>query len=304
MASLWMLLATFLFALMGAGVKIASQTFSVAEIVLCRGVIGMAMVYALAWRQGGTVRTAFLGAHAWRGAVGVVSLWLWFESIAALPLATAVTLNYMSPIWIAAFLFCLGWWHAKNHLEWPLVGAILLSFSGVALILRPAVEADQWVGALMGLSSGILAALAYLQVRKLGKMGEPEYRVVFYFSLSNVLFGLVGAVATTRPASHAPADAQAWLVLAGLAVCATIAQVAMTRAYRVGKTLVVANLQYTGIIFSSILGVLLWDDVFDWHVWLGMGIILASGIAVTYYNTRNTERGKAVDDTDPIASET
>jgi S-adenosylmethionine uptake transporter len=304
MASLWMLLATFLFALMGACVKLASETFSVSEIVLCRGVIGMAIVYLLAWRQGGTMRTTLLGAHSWRGVVGVVSLWLWFESIAALPLATAVTLNYMSPIWIAVFLFCLGWWQSRQHLEWPLVGAILLSFTGVALILRPAFEAEQWAGALMGLSSGMLAALAYLQVRKLGKLGEPEYRVVFYFSLSNVVFGLAGTLATTRPAQHAPIDATAWLLMLGLAVSATVAQVAMTRAYRVGKTLVVANLQYTGIIFSSILGVLLWNDVFDWHVWLGMAIILASGIAVTFYNTRTTERGKAVEETDPIASET
>jgi hypothetical protein len=60
---------------------------------------------------------------------------------------------------------------------------------------------------------------------------------------------------------------------------------AMTRAYRVGKVLVVANLQYTGIIFSSLWGMLLWGDVFDWHVWLGMGVILASGIAATFYNT-------------------
>ena len=250
------------------------------------------------------MRTALLGAHAWRGVVGVVSLWLWFESISALPLATAVTLNYMSPIWIAVFLFGLGWWHSKNHLEWPLVGAILLSFAGVTLILRPAIESDQWAGAIMGLASGMLAALAYLQVRKLGKLGEPEYRVVFYFSLSNVLFGLIGTLATTRPAEHAPVDLRAWMLMLGLAVFATVAQVAMTRAYRVGKTLVVANLQYTGIVFSSILGVLLWNDVFDWYVWLGMGIILVSGIAVTFYNTRNTERGKAVAETDPIASET
>jgi len=304
MASLWMLLATFLFALMGACVKLASETFSVSEIVLCRGIIGMAIVWLLAWRQGGTMRTTLLGAHAWRGVVGVVSLWLWFESIAALPLATAVTLNYMSPIWIAVFLFGLGWWQSRNHLEWPLVGAILISFAGVTLILRPVVESDHLAGAVMGLLSGMLAALAYLQVRKLGKLGEPEYRVVFYFSMSNVVFGLAGTLSTTRPASHAPVDAKAWLLMIGLAVFATVAQVAMTRAYRVGKTLVVANLQYTGIIFSSILGVLLWGDVFDWHVWLGMAIILVSGIAVTFYNTRNTERGKAVADTDPIASET
>jgi S-adenosylmethionine uptake transporter len=62
-------------------------------------------------------------------------------------------------------------------------------------------------------------------------------------------------------------------------------------------------LQYTGIIFSSLWGMLLFGDVFDWHVWLGMAVILASGIAATFYNTRNTARGAVVQQTDPIASE-
>jgi S-adenosylmethionine uptake transporter len=84
-----------------------------------------------------------------------------------------------------------------------------------------------------------------------------------------------------------------------------MAQIAMTRAYRVGKVLVVANLQYMGIVFSSVWGVALWGDRFDWHVWLGIAVILASGIAATFYNTRSTAaRAAAIKDTDPIASET
>jgi S-adenosylmethionine uptake transporter len=150
----------------------------------------------------------------------------------------------------------------------------------------------------------MLSALAYLQVRRLGKMGEPEYRVVFYFSLTNVAAGFAGTVLDGGPAAMHAIDLQGGLLLLALGVSATVAQMAMTRAYRVGKTLVVANLQYTGIIFSSLIGAVLWGDVFDWYVWLGMGIILVSGIAVTFYNTRNTERGKAVSTTDPIASET
>ena len=128
--------------------------------------------------------------------VGVVSLWLWFYGISKLPLATAVTLNYMSPIWMAAFLFCAGWWHSKDHVEWPLVGAILLSFVGVTLVLQPAFEARQWLGAITTLFSGMLSAAAYLQVRRLSQLGEPEYRVVFYFSLMNLMAGLIGSATT------------------------------------------------------------------------------------------------------------
>jgi drug/metabolite transporter (DMT)-like permease len=93
-------------------------------------------------------------------------------------------------------------------------------------------------------------------------------------------------------------------LLLAVGVFGLLAQIAMTRAYRVGKVLVVANLQYTGIVFSSLWGLALWGDAFDWHVWLGIGVILASGVAATFYNTRSTARGAVVKDTDPIASET
>ncbi len=306
MPSLWMLFASFAFSLMGAGVKLASELYSTSEIVMYRGLVGTIMMLFLVRLQRGSLRTAFAGAHLWRAFVGVVSLWLWFYAIAKLPLATAVTLNYMAPIWMALFLLCAGWWHAKNHVEWPLIAAIAMSFAGVTLVLQPAVAADQWLGGAVGVMSSVLSALAYMQVRKLGQMGEPEYRVVFYFSLMTVLAGAFGTVLEGRPAGvsvftpHTPYGAG---LLLAIGVSAAMAQMAMTRAYRVGKVLVVANLQYTGIIFSSVLGMLLWGDRFSWYVWLGMGVILASGIAATFYNTQKTPRGAAVTKTDPIASE-
>ena len=307
MASLYMLFAAFAFSLMGACVKLASASYSISEIVMYRGLIGVLMLFALVRYQNGTLRTTVPRAHLWRGLVGVVALWLWFYGIAQLPLATAVTLNYMSPIWMAAFLFCAGWWHSKDHVAWPLVGAILLSFVGVILVLQPAFESRQWLGAATTLISGMVSAAAYLQVRRLGQLGEPEYRVVFYFALMNLVAGLIGSASTAGDASvvtwHA-LDARGVALMLAMGVSATLAQMAMTRAYAIGNTLVVANLQYTGIIFSSVWGMLLWGDRFDWHVWLGMAVILGSGLAVTYYNTRRTERGVAVEKTDPIASET
>jgi S-adenosylmethionine uptake transporter len=138
-------------------------------------------------------------------------------------------------------------------------------------------------------------------------MGEPEYRVVFYFSCMNLLAGLAGnaaSVADPAVVTFHALDLSGTGLLLVMGATATLAQLAMTRAYAVGKTLVVANLQYTGIIFSSVWSMLLWGDRFDWHVWLGMAIILGSGLAVTYYNTRQTERGTAVETSDPIASET
>lgn len=311
MQSLWMLFASFVFSIMGVCVKLASDLYSTSEIVMYRGIVGVVFLFALIRLQGGSFKTSLPWHHLWRGMVGVTALWFWFYAIAHLPLATAITLNYMAPIWIAAILFTAGWWHAEKKFEWGLTAAITLSFIGVTMLLQPAIQADQWFSGLIGLASGVLSALAYLQVRKLGQMGEPEYRVVFYFSATGVVAGLLGVLAGPGFIGN---DAVAWhahsatgiALLLAIGVTATVAQMAMTRAYRLGKTLVTANLQYTGIVFSGVWGILIWGDVLSWLGWLGMAVILISGIAATYYNARiapPAQKTSVAEANDPIASE-
>ncbi|MFB9243327.1 DMT family transporter [Massilia antarctica] len=296
MAALWILLASFLFSLMGAAVKLASSEYSVAEIVFYRGLVGIILLYFFIRHQGGRLRTEHLGGHLWRGAIGVVSLWMWFYAATKLPLATAVTLNYMSPIWTAVALMGFAWWRGKERVAPPLLLAIGVSFGGVILALRPAFEAQQWFGALMALVSGMLAAIAYTMVRRLSRAGEPEYRVVFYFLAVNIAAGLAGSLlpggSPDSAAWHAHSARGAALLLF-IGASGVFAQMALTRAWRTGKVLVVANLQYTGIVFSSLWGILIWHDVFDWHVWFGMALILASSIAATFYNTVTEKRAAA-----------
>lgn len=296
MPSLWMLFASFAFAAMGAGVKLASEFYTTSELLFYRGLIGAVVLLCMVRIKGSSLRTSFGKAHLWRSAVGVTSLWLWFFAIGKLPLATAMTLNYMAPIWMAAWVFVLGWISRSQRAEWPLVVAVCASFCGVTLVLQPAIASNQWLGGLAGVCSSVISAMAYLQVRKLGQLGEPEYRVVFYFSLTTMVVGCIGVLGGDGQASGLPFHGHTLgsaLLLLGIGVCALMAQMAMTRAYRVGKVLVVANLQYTGIVFSSLWGLLLWGDRFDWHVWLGVAIILASGIAATFYNSRSTARSAA-----------
>lgn len=308
MQSLWMLFASFMFAFMGVFVKLASVRYSTAEIVMYRGLVGLIFMVCFIKFHRGTFSTTVPWQHLWRGAVGVTALGLWFYAIGKLPLATAVTLNYMAPIWIAVILFGLGWWRGRNRFEWGLAAAIAMSFAGVILLLQPSVHANQWFAAIVGLVSGVLTALAYLQVRRLGKLGEPEYRVVFYFSLTGALAGLAAALFGTYVLGGAAMawhshDANGIFLLLGVGVCATVAQMAMTRAYHLGKTLVTANLQYTGIVFSSIWGILVWGDVLNWIGWLGIVLILASGIAATFYYARSVTSSAEKIVPGPIASE-
>lgn len=310
MQSLWMLFASFVFSIMSVCVKMASSMYSISEIVMYRGIVGVVFMAGLIVLRGGTFRTSLPWHHLWRGFVGVSALSLWFYAISELPLATGMTLNYMAPIWIATILFTAAWWRGQERFEWPLAAAILFSFIGVTLLLRPAFHSNQWVAALVGLASGMVSALAYLQVKKLGQMGEPEYRVVFYFSVTTLLGGLlIGTLGTGFSTDaftpwHAH-SIKGILLLLAVGMTAAIAQIAMTRAYRLGKTLVTANLQYAGIVFSSVWGVLLWGDVLSLPGWAGIAIIVTSGVAATYYNTRDaaTRRKSVATSNDPIATE-
>ncbi|MDL2284775.1 DMT family transporter [Oxalobacter sp. OttesenSCG-928-P03] len=292
MQSLWMIFAAFLFSVMGVCVKLLSNTYSTPEIVMYRSLIGAVFMLFVVLGRKGSFRTRFFWQHLWRGVIGVTAHGLWFYAMVFLPLATAVTLNYMSPIWIAAFLFMIGFFRRRVGFEWRLVFAIVASFVGVALLLRPTIHAEQWIAGLVGLASGILAALAYLQVRRLGELGEPEYRVVFYFCVIGTICAALACVVN----AYLPGgdgiiwhthDGYGFFLLVIIGVTAAVAQIAMTRAYHLGKTLVTANLQYTGIVFSSVWGILIWDDRLGFYGWLGMIIIMGSGVATTFFDVRH-----------------
>lgn len=292
MQSLWMLVAAFVFSLMAVCVKLVSDTYSTPEIVMYRSLIGAIFLFCMVLAKGGSFKTKYPLQHLWRGTVGATAFGLWFFSMSQLPLATSITLNYMSPIWIAAILFGIGLFHGRLQFEWRLACAIVASFIGIYILLQPTLAEDQWFGALIAFISGILAALAYLQVKHLGNLGEPEYRVVFYFCVIGTVGGAIMAVI----AAHMPGGdgipfhghsllSVFYLVFIG--VSAALGQMAMTRAYHLGNTLVTANLQYSGIVFSCIWGLLIWNDTLSWHGWLGIAIIIASGVTTTFFDVRH-----------------
>ncbi|MDP2419018.1 MAG: DMT family transporter [Hydrogenophaga sp.] len=286
MQALWMLLASLFFATMGVCIKFASEHFNSFEIVCYRGMVGVVFLLGMTRVRGVSLRTTVPMMHFWRSVVGVTALTSWFYAIAALPLATAVTLNYMSSVWIAAFLLggalLVQGRNAPIKQQGPLCLAVLGGFAGVALMLRPTLNEDQFVGAFVGLISGIFSALAYLQVAALARAGEPESRTVFYFSIGAVLAGALGMVFVGASAWHWPSAL--WLLPIGL--LAVFGQLCMTRAYASGATLVVANLQYSGIVFAGIYSLTIFGDQLPLIGWLGMGLIIVSGITATALRAR------------------
>ena len=285
MQALWMVLGAFFFATMGVGVKVASSSFSTFELVFYRGLISIVFIAVLLRTHGTSLRTPVPLMHAWRSAVGGFSLGAWFFAIAHLPLATAMTLNYMSGVWVAAFIVGGAILFGKAERQGPLLATVLLGFAGVVLTLRPTLDQNQLFAGLIGLLSGMSSSLAYLQVTALGRAGEPVERTVFYFAVGTAVVGAAGMVFTGfTPWDQITWQAAAWLIPIGL--LASLGQWCMTRAYSHGHTLVVASLQYSGIVFASLYSVLLFGDQIPLIGWLGISLIVTSGVAATFLRER------------------
>ena len=275
MQSLWMLVASLLFACMGVCVKLAAETHSAVEITFYRSFISLLIMFVLVRLHGVRLATPHWRWQVSRGVIGFAAIFAYFYAIILLPLATAVTLNYTSAIFLAIYLALAG-----MRMSGGILGALLVGLLGVAMLLKPTLHAEQLGAGLIGLGSGVLAGMAYFSVRELGARGEPETRTVFYFSLVSsvcaglwLLFGELHAV-----------NLRSGLLLLGVASFATAAQLAMTRAYTRGKTLLSAALAYSTVIFSSLFGVLFWGEVLDASAWFAIALIILSGIAATHFS--------------------
>ena len=280
-ASWLIVVASLLFATMGVCVKLAAAQYGSGEIVMYRGLVGALMIGAMSRWRGDSLRTALPAQHFLRSLTGVTALCLWFYAIGELPLATAMTLNYTSSLWIALFLVGSASVFGTKPVGRRLVFAALLGFIGVVLVLRPTIEQEQlWYG-LVGLLSGIVSATGYLQVTALGRVGETESQIVFYFSIGGVLGG---AALSSLTGWHTHSWRGVGLLLA-VGVLATVAQLMLTRAYARGRTLVNASLQYLGIGFSFVYGVVLFDDRVTWIAVLGMLLIVGAGVRATMLRT-------------------
>lgn len=283
--SLWMLVAALGFAIMGALVKVGSAKFSSAELVFYRSLFGFIMIFATIRIKKLPIKTPHLQKQVARALFGFFSLLMFFYAIAHLPLATAITLNYTSPLFLAAFMPFMLHEQPKKVLYLALV----ISFIGIVLLLKPSFASKDLLAGLLGLCSGVGAGLAYLLVKQLGNLNEPDWRTVFYFTListigagiwmlfDQILFGQISSI-----------EWQDLSVLLGLATSATIAQLALTRAYRTGKTLSVASLSYATVVISSLFGVLFWGEHLSTPEWLAIGLIITSGV-ISIYSTQTTK---------------
>jgi drug/metabolite transporter (DMT)-like permease len=258
------------FAVMGAFIKTAAQSLPNETLVFLRNLFGLLILTIWLRPRARDLRTQRLGGHLLRAAFGLTAMYCFFFAIARLQLATAMLLNYSTPLFIP--LIAWAWLGERPS---PSVWlAVALGFAGVTLILKPGLGLLSWAG-LIGVLAGLFAALAMTNIRRMSDT-EPVTRIVLYFA---VFATLISALPMAW-AWHMPSWRDAALMLcAGL--FATLGQLWLTRAYSLAPAARVGALVYSAVVYAALLGWLLWDERPDALSALGMLLVAAAGMLAT-----------------------
>ena len=272
----YILVATIFFSLMNIGVKYLSH-IPAHEVVFFRALVTLVIGYILVRRNGlnpwgNNKRLLIL-----RGLVGTIALTMYFYTVQNMPLASAVTIQYLSPIFtiiIAGIMLR----ESTRPIQWLF---FLVSLAGVVMIKGFDVRVTP-LELTIGVTAAVFAGLAYNVIRKLRSYDHPLV-VVFYFPLVTV--PTVGAYTFTHWVSPAPLD---WVVLILIGLAVTVAQVYMTKAYQLERASNISNFNYLGSVYAIALGLALFDE--------SIGILALGGIVLIILGVLMSSRYRTVSD--------
>lgn len=272
-------MACLCFGTMGLMVKLSATQATLGEIVLFRGAVPVIGIAIWALLQGLSLKSPVAHLHLRRNIAGIVAMWCGFYATTELPLATATTLMYTSPLFIALILW-LWYGQSRNWLEQI---AIAIGFVGVVAVLQPVMASDQLATALIGLSAGAVSAIAYMQLKSLGQAREPEWRTVLYFAGTATVTSLVYILGFGEFAVFT-ADDSGWAIvwLLALGFFGGAGNLALTRSFGSGSTWLSAALQYCTILVSTFYGIVVLGDIPTSTTWVGVLLIIACGGLSSY----------------------
>jgi len=274
--ALFVLSASFLFAVMGTLVKVVSSSINNEMVVFSRN--AFALIFILPWlwysRPSGGVRTKCFKFHMLRSGAGLAAMYSFFYAIAHLHLSEAFLLSATSPLFIP--LIASAWIHesATAYVR----GAVIIGFFGVVLILKPGFANFQ-PAMFVALMSGVFAALAMVTIRRMSA-SEPAIRIVFYFAfLSTIISAVPLSWAWESPSP------EIWWSIALIGLLASVAQFFLTRGYSLAPAAQMGPLTYGSVVFATLNGWLFWGENLDKLTWVGAVLVCIAG-AIT---TRRTE---------------
>jgi drug/metabolite transporter (DMT)-like permease len=280
-AILLMLAGVFFMSTMDVVFKLLVEHYSSFQVVFFRS--AMSLPFFAAWilftgRQ--QFRTAYFPGHLLRGLLGIAMLYAVGECFREMQLADAYSLFFAAPLVITLLSGpVLG-----EPAGFTRIAAAVLGFAGVLVVLQP--SGDNWVsyGALMGLAGMVAYALSTLLLRRLGSR-DGTVTIAFWF----VAIVCAGSALVAIPRWQAVAPEHLWLIVI-LGLAGTFGQVLLTAAFRRASVAVVAPFDYTHMIWAVIYGLAFWGYLPGWRVWVGSGVIVASGLFILYREQRSRLR--------------
>ncbi len=281
---LYMLLASLSFAAMGGFAKVVSQALPPVEVTFFRNIFGVVLVglaiYKVPLKQKGGKPFLLL----FRGSMGFAALLAYFYIMAHIPLGTAVTYNKTSPIFVAIFAYLF----LNEKLHRSALFAIVIGFVGILLVAQP--EGGSFTKYdILGIFSGIGAALAYTSIRELREYYDTRAIVMSFMGVGTIapllLMLLTPYVNVSEEfdwmfAEFVWPEGLEWMYVSAVGVSATISQLLMTKAYELTKAGIVGTISYTNIVFAVIIGVMLGDPIPDFWTVLGILLVIMSGLLV------------------------
>lgn len=269
------LLSALLMTVMAALIKMAeARGVHLAETLFARQLGASLTVTAVIVAGPGLaiVRTRRLPAHVARAAVGMTSMALLFKALTLLPLAESTTLQFTVPI----FATILGAVILRESTGWHRWAAVIVGFLGVLLVAHPGSAVFPLEGAAYGLAAALLTALVSILLRQIGRT-ENAMTTVFWFSVLSVPVLAVPYAFVAQ--SHDPAT---WAILAAIGVSGGLGQIALTAALRLAPVSVVVPMDYSSIIWATLLGWLFFGLWPAHATWIGAPVIIASGLYIVW----------------------
>lgn len=288
--SLWALAAALLFSLMAAFVKLCSSELGTLELVFYRSLFGVLFIGAFIWKAGHTLKTPYIAGHIKRSILGTASIALWFYTLGKLPFGLNMTLIYTTPLFMAANFWILAIVR-RQKAPWALILSIIMGFAGITIVLQPSFHSEDLIPALICLSVSLVDLAVYWQMKELGNLKEPSWRIVFFFTLFGTVFGLVGSFAF-EDGMHVP-HGSTILGIIGMGACATLGQICTTRSYAYGNMLLSSCLGFSAIPISAVISFLLFDEAISAVALVGMSVIVASGMTASISVKKEEARAKA-----------
>jgi drug/metabolite transporter (DMT)-like permease len=269
------LLSVALFACMNAGIKLGqARGAAIGELLFFRQAGAAVLVTGVIAAGPGlaTIRTARIGAHISRAAVGVTSMALTFAALLALPLAEATTIGFTTPI----FATVLGALLLGEPTGWRRWSAVALGFAGVLIVVRPGGHVIPVDGAAFGIAAALLTSVVFILLRQIGRTEKAQTTVWWFSVLSLVPLG-IGYVFAAR--GHDPAT---WALLVSVGLFGGAAQLAMTASLRRGAVSLVVPFDYSALLWATAFGWWLFGTLPGRSTWLGAPVIVASGLAIVW----------------------